>query len=72
MEKWRYILHTLLIMALFGGGRSVLLSGHFILMGEAPRYPLDRTLGGPQSRSGRYGEERNIDPVGNVKAASVV
>jgi hypothetical protein len=24
--------------------------------GESPRYPLDRRLGGPQSRSGRHGE----------------
>jgi hypothetical protein len=25
--------------------------------GKSPRYPLDRRLGGPQSRSGRSGEE---------------
>jgi hypothetical protein len=25
--------------------------------GKSPRYPLDRRLGGPQSRSGRFGEE---------------
>jgi len=24
-----------------------------------PSYPLDRSLGGPQSRSGRGGEEKN-------------
>jgi hypothetical protein len=27
--------------------------------GKEPRYPLDRRLGGPQSRSGRDGEEKN-------------
>jgi hypothetical protein len=30
--------------------------------GKSPRYPLDRRLGGPQSRSGRYGEEKNLAP----------
>jgi hypothetical protein len=28
--------------------------------GKEPRYPLDRNLGGPQSRSGRCGEEKNF------------
>jgi hypothetical protein len=27
---------------------------------KEPRYPLDRGLGGPQSRSGRSGEEKNF------------
>jgi hypothetical protein len=26
--------------------------------GKSPRYPLNRRLGGPQSRSGRFGEEK--------------
>jgi hypothetical protein len=30
--------------------------------GKSPRYPLDRRLGGPQSRSGRGGEEKNSHP----------
>jgi hypothetical protein len=30
--------------------------------GKSPRYPLDRKLGGPQSRSGHGGEEKNSDP----------
>jgi hypothetical protein len=29
-----------------------------------PRYPLDRRLGGPQSQSGRSGEEKILDPIG--------
>jgi hypothetical protein len=32
--------------------------------GKSPRYPLDRRLGGPQSRSGRFGEEKILDPTG--------
>jgi hypothetical protein len=40
------------------------LSGQFhapaaLSRGKSPRYPLDRRLGGPQSRSGRGGEEEN-------------
>jgi hypothetical protein len=31
---------------------------------KSPRYPLDRRLGGPQSRSGRFGEVKIIDPTG--------
>jgi hypothetical protein len=29
-----------------------------------PRYPLDRRLGGPQSRSGQFIEVKNLDPTG--------
>jgi hypothetical protein len=32
--------------------------------GKNPRYPLDRKLGGPQSRSGRRGEKKILDPTG--------
>jgi hypothetical protein len=36
------------------------------LQEKSPRYSLDRRLGGPQSRSGRDGEEKNSQlPVGN-------
>jgi hypothetical protein len=31
--------------------------------GKEPE-PMDRSLGGPQSRSGRRGEEKIIDPTG--------
>jgi hypothetical protein len=30
--------------------------------GKSPWYPFDRRLGGPQSRSGRSGEEKNYQP----------
>jgi hypothetical protein len=32
---------------------------------KSPRYPLDRRLGGPQSRSGRFGEEKILDSSGS-------
>jgi hypothetical protein len=36
------------------------------LQGKSPRYPLDRRLGGTQSRSGRGGEEKKFPaPTGN-------
>jgi hypothetical protein len=33
-----------------------------LLQGNSPWYPLDRRLGGPQSLSGRGGEEKNSQP----------
>jgi hypothetical protein len=33
-----------------------------LLWGMRPRYPLDRRLGGRQSRFGRHGEEKILDP----------
>jgi hypothetical protein len=33
------------------------------LQGKSPCYPLDRRLGGPQSRYGRGGEEKNFQPL---------
>jgi hypothetical protein len=35
--------------------------------GKRPWYPLDRRLGGPQSRSGRGGEEKNSQPPPNTE-----
>jgi hypothetical protein len=40
-------------------------SGQLYDPGNLPRYPLDRRLVGPQTRSGRYGEETNLAPAGN-------
>jgi hypothetical protein len=31
-----------------------------LIPGQEPRYALDRRMGGPQSRSGRGGEEKSI------------
>jgi hypothetical protein len=37
-----------------------------------PRYPLDRRLGGPQSRSGRRDEKKNPLPQSGIEPQSVV
>jgi hypothetical protein len=36
--------------------------------GKEPLEPLDRRLGGPQSRSGRGGEEKNSQPPSGIEA----
>jgi hypothetical protein len=36
---------------------------------ESPRYPLDKRLGGPQSRSGRCGVRKVFAPTGNQNSA---
>jgi hypothetical protein len=35
--------------------------------GKSLRYLLDRRLGGPQSRSGRGGEEKNSQPLSGIE-----
>jgi hypothetical protein len=47
---WRWVV-SFTVLPLYPGGKS-------------PRYPLDRRLGGPHSRSGRFGEEKILDPTG--------
>jgi hypothetical protein len=32
--------------------------------GKSPMFPVDRRVGGPQSRSGRRGEKKILDPIG--------
>jgi hypothetical protein len=39
---------------------------------KSPRYPFYRRLGGPQSRSGRYGEVKIFDPTGTRTPAPLV
>jgi hypothetical protein len=57
-------IHVFWISALDAGDWTASRSG-LITPGErAPRYPLDRKLGGPQSRSGQCGEEKILDPIG--------
>jgi hypothetical protein len=52
-------LHAILTSAPDGGEWSASLLGRFTPREKDRRYPLDRRLGGPQSRSGRGGEEKN-------------
>jgi hypothetical protein len=39
--------------------------------GKSPRYPLYRRLGGPQSRSGRGGEEKNSQPPPGIETSVI-
>jgi hypothetical protein len=39
--------------------------------GKSPWYPSDRRLGGPQSRSGRGGEEKNSEPPPGLEPSSL-
>jgi hypothetical protein len=55
LEEWRYI-YTPFLNSLDGGEWSALSPGRFTPRERAPR------LGGPQSRSGRDGEEKNSQP----------
>jgi hypothetical protein len=50
-------IHVFLTSALVGGKWSASRFGLFS-PGKEPRYPLDRRLGGPQTRSERSGEEK--------------
>jgi hypothetical protein len=52
--------HISLTTALVGGEWSASRPGR-LPRGERLRYPLDRKLGGPQSLSGRRGEEKILD-----------
>jgi hypothetical protein len=54
-------LQAFLISALGWDEWSASSPGCFALR-VSPRYPLDRRLGGPQSRSERGGEEKNSQP----------
>jgi hypothetical protein len=51
-------LHAFLTSALDGGEWSVLYP-----QGKSPWHPLDRRLGGPQSRAERGNEEKNFKPL---------
>jgi hypothetical protein len=38
-----------------------------LLQGRSPCYPLDRRLGGPQSRSRRSGEQKSFHPLSGLE-----
>jgi hypothetical protein len=59
-------IHVFFTSALAGGKCSASRSGLFTPRGKGTRYPLDRRLGGPQSRSGRYGEMKILDVLGKA------
>jgi hypothetical protein len=58
-------IHIFLTSALVGGEWSTSRPGRFIPGEESPGiHPLDRRLGGSQSRSGRRGKEKILGPTG--------
>jgi hypothetical protein len=52
-----------------GGGSGQLHATAGLPSGKEPPYPLRRRLGGPQIRSGRCGEKKNLAPIGNRSRA---
>jgi hypothetical protein len=60
-------------MKTYGGMWSSVVSfmPQFAAGETAPRYPMDRRLGRPQSRSVRCGEERNLLPLPGIEPQSV-
>jgi hypothetical protein len=59
MGEWRY---SSTFLDLGTRWRRMVTFTHMPLYppGKCPRYPLDRSLGGPQNRFGRCGEKKNI------------
>ena len=51
-------LHSFTASALDGGEQSTSTPGHFT-HDDIPRYPLNRRLGGTQSKSGSFGRQKN-------------
>jgi hypothetical protein len=43
----------------------------FYPQGKGPWYPLDKRLGGPQSRSGLSGEEKNSQPLPELEPPTI-
>jgi hypothetical protein len=64
MEEWRYSF-TILDLGTRWGRVVSFTPRPLYPRGKSPRYPSDRRLGGPQSRSGRYGEDKNFATAGN-------
>jgi hypothetical protein len=64
-------LHAFLISALDVCEWSNSRSGRFTPKGKSTWYPLDRRLGGLQSRSGRGGEERNSQPPPGLETSTI-
>jgi hypothetical protein len=53
----------------YGIIKLIIICKGFYALRRSPRYSLDRVLGGPQNRSGRCGEEKNLAPTGNPTPA---
>jgi hypothetical protein len=62
VEEYRYTSTWFLILALHGSEWSTSCTG-YITTEKEPWYPLNITLGGPQSWSGHFGKEKNFFPM---------
>jgi hypothetical protein len=67
VELWLHALTS----TLYEGECSVLRTGYLISKEKAPRYPLDKRLGGPQSRSGSGGEMKKSQPLPRIEAVII-
>jgi hypothetical protein len=56
-EEVELLIQAFLTSALVGGEWSASRTGRFTPPGKEPQYPLESSLGEPQNRSGRRGEE---------------
>jgi hypothetical protein len=63
LGEWRYSSTHSLTSVLDGCEWSASRPGRFTHRKNSPWYPLDRRLGGPQSQSGRGGEEKKSHPL---------
>jgi hypothetical protein len=61
-EERRYSSYSFTTSVLDGGEWSASRPGRALPPGKGPRYPLDRRLGGPQSRSGHRGYRKILCP----------
>jgi hypothetical protein len=64
MKAYGEWIHIFLTSELAGAEWSVSRPGRFTPGEGSPRYPLDRRLGEPQSRSGRSEEEKILNTTG--------
>jgi hypothetical protein len=64
-------LHAFLTLAFGGGEWTASRPSRFTHQGKSPWYLMDKRLGGPQSRSGRGGEDKNsIIPLPGIEPRS--
>jgi len=68
MDVW---FHSFLTSALNGASGQLHASAALLPGRERPRYPLNSRLGGPQSRSGRFGE-KNLSPPAGIRTTLLV
>jgi hypothetical protein len=66
MGEWKYS-STFFDLDIRWRGVGSFTTGKLYPRRKSPQYPLDRRLGGPQSRPGRCGVEKNLLPLPGIK-----